>query len=145
MAKLLRVLIVDDSEDDALLLLRGLRSGGLEPEFERVETPEAMATALTARPWDIVISDYSMPHFTGLAALTVLKESELDLPFILVSGTIGDDLAVKAMKAGAHDYVMKGNLQRLTSAIERELRDADVRRKHKRAQEWLKYQHTMIS
>jgi len=139
MAKLLRVLIVDDSEDDALLLLRGLRSGGFEPEFERVETPEAMATALTARPWDIVISDYSMPHFTGLAALTVLKQSELDLPFILVSGTIGEDLAVEAMRAGAHDYVMKGNLQRLTSAIERELRDADVRRKHKRAQEWLKY------
>lgn len=139
MNKLLRVLIVDDSEDDALLSLRGLRAGGFEPEFQRVETPDAMAAALAARPWDIILSDYSMSHFSGLSALTVLKQSGLDLPFILVSGTIGEDLAVNAMKAGAHDYVMKGNLHRLTTAIERELRDVEIRKEHKQAHEWLKY------
>jgi DNA-binding NtrC family response regulator len=139
MNKLLRVLIVDDSEDDALLSLRGLRAGGFEPEFQRVETPEAMAAALTARPWDIILSDYSMSHFSGLSALAIVKQSGLDLPFILVSGTIGEDLAVNAMKAGAHDYVMKGNLHRLTTAIERELRDVEIRKEHKQAHEWLKY------
>jgi diguanylate cyclase (GGDEF)-like protein len=139
MSKRLRVLVVDDSEDDALLLLRGLSRGGFEPEFERVETPEAMAAALSASSWDIIISDYSMPLFSGLAALSVLKESGLDLPFILVSGTIGEDLAVEAMKAGAHDYVMKGNLQRLTTAIERELREVEARKEHYQTQEWLKY------
>ena len=139
MSKRLRVLIVDDSENDVLLLLRGLRGGGFEPDFERVETAETMAAALTARPWDIIISDYSMPQFNGFAALKVLQQSGLDLPFILVSGTIGEDLAVEAMKAGAHDYVMKGNLQRLTTAIERELRDVEVRRERNQAEEWLKY------
>jgi diguanylate cyclase (GGDEF)-like protein len=139
MSKRLRVLIVDDSENDALLLLRGLRKGGFEPEFERVETSEAMAAALAARPWDIIISDYSMPHFSGLEALRFLKQSGLDLPFILVSGTIGENLAVEAMKAGAHDYVMKGNLQRLTTAIERELREVEVRKERNQAGEWLKY------
>ena len=139
MSKRLRVLMVEDSENDALLLLRGLSRGGFEPEFERVETSEAMAAALTGRPWDIIISDYAMPHFSGLAALKVLKQSGLDLPFILVSGTIGEDVAVQAMKAGAQDYVMKGNLQRLTTAIERELREVEVRRERKQAEEWLKY------
>ena len=139
MSKLLRVLIVEDSENDALLLLRGLSRGGFEPEFKRVETPEAMAAALSAQPWDIIVSDYSMPHFSGLAALWVLKQSGLDLPFILVSGTIGEDVAVEAMKAGAHDYVMKGNLQRLGTAIERELREAEVRKERKQTEERLKY------
>jgi diguanylate cyclase len=139
MSKPLRVLIVEDSENDALLLLRGLSRGGFEPQFERVETPEAMAAALSAQPWDIIVSDYSMPHFSGLAALWVLKQSGLDLPFILVSGTIGEDVAVEAMKAGAHDYVMKGNLQRLSSAIERELREAEVRKERKQTEGWLKY------
>jgi len=139
MSKLLRVLIVEDSENDALLLLRGLSRGGFEPEFKRVETPEAMAAALSAQPWDIIVSDYSMPHFSGLAALWVLKQSGLDLPFILVSGTIGEDVAVEAMKAGAHDYVMKGNLQRLGTAIERELREAEVRKERKHTEERLKY------
>src|SRR5688500_3628033 len=139
MSKRLRALVVDDSEDDTVLLVRGLRQGGFEPEFERVETPEAMGAALFNQTWDVIISDDAMPHFSGLAALAVLKESGRDIPLILVSGTIGEDLAVEAMKAGAHDYVMKGNLQRLTSAIERELRDVEVRKAHKRAEEWLKY------
>jgi diguanylate cyclase (GGDEF)-like protein len=139
MSKVLRVLIIDDSEDDTLLLLRQLSQEGFEPEFERVETPEAMVAALSDKSWDIVISDYAMPHFSGLRALSVLKQSGLDLPFILVSGTIGEGLAVEAMKAGANDYVMKGNLQRLTTAIERELREVDVRKERNQAQEWLKY------
>jgi PleD family two-component response regulator len=139
MGNRLRILIVDDSEDDTMLLVRGLAQGGFEPEFERVETAEAMGAALLNQTWDVIISDYSMPRFSGLAALSVLQQSDLDLPFILVSGTVGENLAVQAMKAGAHDYVMKNNLQRLTGAIERELRDAEVRRKHKRAQEWLNY------
>jgi len=139
MSKLLRVLNIDDSEDDALLLLRRLSKEGFEVKFERVETAQAMAAALSDRSWDIVISDYAMPNFSGLAALSVLKQSGLDLPFILVSGTIGEGLAVGAIKAGANDYVMKGNLERLTTAIERELRELEVRRERYQAQEWLKY------
>ena len=139
MSKLLRVLNIDDSENDALLLRRRLSKEGFEVEFERVETAQAMAAALSDRSWDIVISDYAMPNFSGLAALSVLKQSGLDLPFILVSGTIGEGLAVDAIKAGANDYVMKGNLERLTTAIERELRDLEVRRERYQAQEWLKY------
>ena len=139
MSKRLRVLIVDDSENDALLLLRGLRRGGFDVDFARVETAEGMAAALAGQPWDIVISDYSMPHFSGLAALALLKQSGLDLPFVLVSGTVGEDVAVEAMKAGAHDYVMKGNLQRLSTAIERELREVEVRRERKSAEERLRY------
>ena len=101
MGKPLRLLLVEDSENDAVLLLRGLFRGGFEPEFDRVDTPEAMSAALTAQSWDIVISDYSMPKFNGLAALRVLQQSGLDIPFILVSGTIGEDVAVEAMKAAA--------------------------------------------
>jgi DNA-binding NtrC family response regulator len=135
MSKLLRVLIIEDSEDDALLLLRGLSRGGFEPEFERVETSVTMVAALSGRSWDVIVSDYSMPHFSGLEALSVLQQSGLDIPFILVSGTIGENLAVDAMKAGAHDYVMKGNLQRLNAAIERELREAEVKGQRRRAEQ----------
>ena len=138
MTKPLNVLLVEDSENDALLLLRELRRGGYAPAHERVETAEDMRTALARRHWDIVISDYLMPHFTGLAALAVLQESGLDLPFIIVSGNIGEDIAVGAMKAGAHDYIIKGSFARLIPAIERELRDAEIRREHLRADEQLK-------
>jgi signal transduction histidine kinase/CheY-like chemotaxis protein len=127
MSQALRVLIVEDSENDALLLVRELRRGGFEPEFRRVDTAEAMDAALTEGTWDLVLSDYSMPHFSGIAALELVKKCGLDLPFIVVSGTIGEDMAVAAMKAGAHDYMMKGNLRRLVSAIDRELREAKVR------------------
>ena len=134
----LRVLSVEDSEDDALLLLRELRRGGLEPVFTRVDTPKAMAETLDKQPWDVVISDYAMPHFSGRDALALLKESGLDLPFIVVSGAIGEETAVEMMHAGAHDYIMKGNLARLVPAIERELREAEVRRKRKQAEEALR-------
>src|SRR5215207_5852644 len=136
MAVPLRVLLVEDSEDDALLLLRELRRGGYEPLSERVDTAGDMEAALDERGWDLVIADHSMPEFSSSAALEQLRRKGfVDLPFIIVSGYIGEDAAVAAMKAGAHDYIMKDNLARLNSAIERELRDAKVRRERQQAEE----------
>src|SRR5215207_2795737 len=129
----LKVLLVEDSEDDALLLVRRLRRGGYDPTWERVDTSADMEAALDGRNWDLIISDHSMPAFSSLAALGLLRRKGfVDLPFIIVSGRIGEDAAVAAMKAGAHDYLMKDNLARLNSAIERELRDAEVRRERHR-------------
>jgi PAS domain S-box-containing protein len=137
MAKPLHILIIEDSEDDSLLLLRELRRAGYEPVYERVETAETMRSALAQKHWDIVVSDYLMPHFSGLAALELLKNSTLDLPFIIVSGNIGEDIAVEAMRAGAHDYIIKGSLARFIPAVERELRDAEMRRDRKRTEDQL--------
>src|SRR5918997_9255 len=132
----LKVLLVEDSEDDALLLMRMLRRGGYDPTWERVETAAEMEAALDGRSWNLVISDHSMPAFSSLAALGLLRRKGfVDLPFIIVSGQIGEDAAVAAMRAGAHDYLMKDNLARLNSAIERELREADVRRERRQAEE----------
>lgn len=139
----LKVLIVEDSEDDTLLLIRELRRGGYDPTFERVETAESMKAALDKQTWDIVIADYVMPHFSGLNALKLLHETGLDLPFILVSGTIGEETAVEAMKAGAHDYIMKNNLSRFIPAIERELREVEVWRERKITREKLKESETL--
>jgi DNA-binding NtrC family response regulator len=105
----LRVLIVEDSEDDAVLMLHELRRGGYDPTFERVDTSKAMNAALDGQTWDIVLSDYAMPHFSLDAALAMVREKGLDLPFIIVSGAIGEEPAVAAMRAGACDYVMKSN------------------------------------
>jgi len=138
MSKTLRVLIVEDSEDDALLITREVLRGGYESASELVETSETMMAALKRQKWDVVISDYVMPRFGGLEALDVLKQSGLDLPFIIVSGNIGEDIAVEAMKAGAHDYILKGNLARLVPAIERELREAEMRQQRRMADEALK-------
>jgi two-component sensor histidine kinase len=134
----LRILLIEDSEDDAMLLLRELRRGGYELMFERVDTPAAMLNALSSEKWQLIICDYSMPHFSAPAALKLLHESGLDLPFIIVSATIGEDIAVAAMKAGAHDYIIKSNLTRLVAAIERELREAEVRLARRRAEEQIK-------
>lgn len=134
MAKPLRALIVEDVDRDALLVVRTLRRGGFDVTFERVDTPEAMAAALTRKVWDIVISDYSMPLFSAPMALGCVKERNLDLPFIIVSGTVGEDVAVEAMRAGAHDFMAKGNLARLLPAVERELREAATRRERRQAQ-----------
>ena len=133
----LRVLVVEDSEDDATLLELDLRRAGYDPDMQRVETPTDMIAALSEQPWDIVISDYSMPRFSGPDALSVLQKSGLDIPFIIVSGVIGEDAAVDIMKTGADDYVMKGSLRRLIPAIERELREAEKRRKNKRLEKRL--------
>jgi signal transduction histidine kinase len=132
--KPLRVLIVEDSEDDAVLLLRELRRSGYEPTAARVDTAASMRAALAAQTWDIVICDYTMPRFNAPAALRLLRKSGSDLPFIIASGAIGEDVAVAAMTAGAHDYLMKENLARLGPVIERELRDAEVRQERRRAE-----------
>jgi len=136
-AKSLRALIVEDVEDDALLLVDHLENSGFRLDWERVDTEPALREALQ-RHWDIVFSDYSMPRFSGTRALAVVRESDPDLPFIFVSGTIGEDIAVEAMKAGAQDYVMKGGLARLSPAIDRELREAVLRRERRRAEESLR-------
>ena len=129
------VVIVEDQEDDASLMLRELRRAQFEPEFERVETEQEMKAALEKGGWDIVLSDHGLPRFNSLQALNMLHESELDLPFIIVSGSIGEDLAVAAMKSGAHDYIMKNNLARLGPAAEREMREAETRRARRAAEE----------
>ena len=139
----LRVLLVEDSENDALLLLRQLRRGGYEPSSRRVDTAGEMEEALEAQAWDLVICDHNMPAFNSLAALDLLRaKGFVDLPFIIVSGRIGEDAAVSAMKAGAHDYIMKDNLARLNSAIERELREAEVRRSRREAEAALRDSET---
>src|SRR5437762_1837674 len=130
----LRVLIAEDSEDDARLLLRELQRAGYQPTHERVDNPAAMTSALDRHAWDLVIGDYSMPAFSGPAALALLRARDLDTPFIFVSGTIGEDVAVEAMKAGAQDFLTKWNLRRLIPAIQRELRDTEARRERRLAQ-----------
>ena len=134
-AKTLRILIVEDSEDDAQLLLRQLRKNGYHPLATRVETAEEMNQALDSQVWDLVIADYSLPQFSAMRALELMQQKQLDLPFLVLSGTIGEATAVEAMRAGAHDYIMKGNAARLLPAIERELRESrerSARRKNER-------------
>ncbi|MBN2085962.1 MAG: PAS domain S-box protein [Anaerolineales bacterium] len=126
--KKLRVLIVEDLEDDAILMNRELERGGYTTFYERVDTPQALAEALESREWDLVLSDHSMPKFSAPQALALIKDLGLDLPFILVSGSIGEDQAVAIMKAGAGDYLRKENLARLLPVVEREIREAEIRK-----------------
>lgn len=144
MAEPLRVLIIEDSEDDAELLLRELRRADYHPVYRRVDTATDMSAALEEETWDVIASDYSMPQFDTLAALSLLHERKLDIPFIIVSGRIGEDVAVKAMRAGAHDYIMKDNLARLVPAIQRELREVGQRREHQRAEEDVRRYHERL-
>src|SRR3990172_2855678 len=116
MGQLLRVLVLQDMKEDAELLIEHLRSGGFDIVYERVDHAEAMSEALSHQSWDVILSDYSMPRFGVHEALSLLKEKELDLPFIIVSGTIGEDTAVASMKAGAHDFMTKDNMHRLIPA-----------------------------
>lgn len=139
MSNPLHVLIVEDSQNDADLIVHKLRSAGYDFISHRVDTVEAMSTALDQKSWDMVISDFMMPRFSGLAALELLKEKSLDIPFIIVSGKIGEETAVEAMKAGANDYIMKQNLARLGPAVKRELLEAAVRRDHKQAENMVKH------
>lgn len=134
MSNLLRTLIVEDSEEDAFLLLRELRRGGYEPQYLQVDTAHEMQAALEHHTWDIVLSDYSMPRFSALQALRILQESGLDLPFIIISGTIGEETAVAMLQAGAHDFLLKDRPARLIPAIERELREAQERRQRREAE-----------
>ena len=139
MPRVLSLLLVEDCEDDELLLLMCLRKAGFEPVHQRVDSPAAMAAALEARPWELVISDHNMPNFSAPAALQLLRGKGFDLPFIIVSGSIGEEAAVSAMKAGAQDYLLKGNLARLPAAIERELKDAAERRARREAEEKIRF------
>jgi sigma-B regulation protein RsbU (phosphoserine phosphatase) len=134
----LRVLIIEDSEFDARILVSTLKQGGYQPAFQRVETAETLRAALANEKWDIILSDYNMPSFSAPEALKIVQDSGLDLPFIIISGGIGEDVAVAAMKAGANDYLMKGNLARLAPAVERELREAAIRAARRHAEEALR-------
>ena len=128
---LLRILLVEDSEDDAALLLRAIQQGGYSVAYERVETAADMKSALDNEAWDVIISDYKLPQFDAPQALAVMKESGQDLPFIIVSGTTSEENAVSSLKAGAHDFVIKGKLARLVPAIQRELKEAVERRERR--------------
>lgn len=135
----LRVLLVEDSEDDAALVVQELQRSGFKPDFVRVDTEAAMTAALADPLWQVVITDYSMPRFSGLSAIALVKKSGRDFPVIVVSGAIGEETAVAAMKAGASDYLMKGNLARLGPAVQRELREAEDRLARRRAEEKLRF------
>jgi diguanylate cyclase (GGDEF)-like protein/PAS domain S-box-containing protein len=128
------LLLAEDSEDDARLVIRVLQRGGFEVRHQRVESAAAMTAALRQQAWDAVISDYNMPGFSGMAALGILRSTGLDIPFILISGTVGEEIAVDAMKAGADDYVLKMNLSRLAPVLERELKEVATRDERRRAQ-----------
>jgi len=146
----LHVLLVEDSDDDAQLLILELTRGGHKVVAKRVETADALRAALAEGSWQVVLCDFTLPHFSGAAALRIVKESGIDLPFIYVSGTMGEDIAVQAMKAGAHDYILKQSLARLVPAIERELREAQDRKHGREAEEQMrmsehKYRHLFKS
>ncbi|HYH98523.1 response regulator [Hyalangium sp.] len=143
--EVLRLLLVEDCEDDAALLVRELRRGGYDVVHQRVETPEALECALEAGPWDVIIADYALPRFDGLAAFSRVQRRGLDVPFIIVSGTIGEDTAVAAMKAGVHDFLLKDRLGRLVPAVARELREARVRQERRQMQEQLLMSDRMAS
>jgi signal transduction histidine kinase len=140
-SRLLRVLFVEDSLADAFLLERALTRGGFRVVCDRVDTAEAMHRALEEREWDLVLADHSMPQFSSPEALEILKEKNLDLPFIIVSGHIEEDTAISTMGSGAHDYIMKDRLARLVPAVERELREAAVRRARAKSEEELRRAH----
>ena len=129
----LRLILVEDSDNDELLVLRALKSGGYDVSHKRVWTRESLETALDEGGWDAVISDYNMPTFSGPEALAIVKERRIDIPFLIVSGTVGDEDAVRAMRAGAHDYLMKDKLARLAPSLERELRESRGRRDQREA------------
>jgi two-component system cell cycle sensor histidine kinase/response regulator CckA len=137
----LRLLLIEDSEDDAALLLRELRRGGYDVVHERVDTSAAMISAVDNQKWDLVISDHSMPHFNGIDALHLLRSKGSLIPFIFVSGTIGEETAVSALKDGAQDYLMKTNLKRLVPAVQRELREAQERQERMRLERQVQQLH----
>ena len=137
----LRALLVEDSELDAELLARALTRGGFALTWARVDTSDEMEKQLSKQPWDLILCDHAMPRFSAPEALALLKRHDADVPFIIVSGYIEEETAVAAMKAGAHDYIMKDRLARLVPAVERELRDAEVRRARAKSEEELRRAH----
>ncbi|MCY1080097.1 response regulator [Archangium lansingense] len=137
MATPLHLLLIEDFEDDALMVLRELRRSGYDVTHQRVETAEALASALDSGPWDAIIADYALPRFDALAAFAIVQQRGLDVPFIIVSGQIGEDTAVAAMRAGVHDFLLKDRLSRLGPAVARELREAALRTERRKMQEQL--------
>jgi len=135
----LRLLLIEDSDADATLVVCALTRGGYTVVYDRVDSPAALTAALTRHAWDVVVADYAMPGFTAAVAFDLVRQRDPDLPFIFVSGTTGEDAAVTAMRTGADDYIVKGNLQRLVPAVERELRDAGLRRERRRVEQRLAY------
>src|SRR5690348_5714165 len=140
-SRLLRVLFVEDSLADAFLLERALTRGGFRVICDRVDTAGGMSRALEERQWDLVLCDHSMPQFNSPDALEILKQKKLDIPFIIVSGHIEEEMAISAMDSGAHDYIMKDRLARLVPAVERELREAEVRRARGKVEDALRKAH----
>jgi CheY-like chemotaxis protein len=138
------VLFVEDSEDDMRLLVRQLKQGGYGPSHERVETADGLRSALHRGGWDIIISDYAMPRFSGLEALAVTLQLAPEVPFLVVSGTVGEEVAVDSIRAGAADYLMKQNLIRFVPAVARALRDAAERRTMRRAESILREQRSLL-
>jgi signal transduction histidine kinase len=139
----LRVLQIEDSESDAALIVRALEKARYQVEWVRVEDAAGMRAALAERAWDVIIADYHLPQFDAPAALRILRDSGLDIPFIVVSAIMGEDTAVEMMKSGAHDYLLKDRLARLGPAVERELRDAETRRERRRAEETVERMNRM--
>jgi diguanylate cyclase (GGDEF)-like protein len=136
---LIKLLIIEDSEDDAILLLRELKRGGYKTEWKRVDNAVDMQINLSSNDWDLVITDHNMPGFDSTTAIQILRQSGLDIPIIIVSGSIGEDIAVESMKAGAHDYILKNNLPRLVPAIQRELREVKSRNARREAENALRH------
>ena len=134
MSKSIRVLIVAATDTEAECWLEELRKGGYDPAFERVDTRTTMAAALTRQAWDLILSDHALPRFNAAMALTLLKKTGHDTPCIVVSNSFGEELAVAALKMGAHDYILKGNLARLVAAVEQELKEAELRKEHRQSE-----------
>ncbi len=143
--KSLHVLIVEDSEDDALLLVRILKKGGYHPVYERVETAAAMKKNLEEKQWNIILCDYKMPDFSAPSAISLLKESGIDIPVIVISGTIGEETAVECMRLGAQDYIMQDNVSRLCPAIARELKESKARDRHRQTEEALRQSERLFT
>ena len=139
MAKILHVLVIEDSENDATLLLDQLRRGGYEPLSERVQTAEELRATLSRHTWDVILSDYVMPQFSGPDALKIVREKHPEVPFIVISGVFGEETAVAMMKAGASDYLVKSNLSRLVPAVEREMETAQTRRARAHAESMARF------
>src|SRR5512140_1627455 len=135
MAVPLRLLIIEDSSDDAQLMVRAIQRGGYGVQSLRVENESGLRSALDSQQWDLVLCDYSLPSFNAMRALEMVRASGQDLPFIIVSGSIGEEMAVEALRAGAQDFMLKGNFPRLLPAIQRELKEAEIRRQRRRAEE----------
>jgi two-component system sensor histidine kinase EvgS len=139
MSQLINTLIVEDNPNDAELLVLELERAGFQINFARVDTPQSFTSAIEQRRWDIIFSDHSMPHFSSFQALTLRNQYGLDTPFIILSGTMGEDLAVEAMKSGANDYFVKGRLTRLSAAVNRELQEAQERETRKKVEQELEH------